>query len=171
MGVFDRSAGGFSVIFEDEYVAEALVVLEVEHAVAVTPEDVFHRALAERGQRGGVIGRLDDHFVRADAVHLVEKTFALAPEIAFDAKRRKFIGNHAHAPAGRVGAAVRAAVDKNFRRRFCFVARTEGAILAIGRERDAFAQEVVGAFSALGGNNYPAAGDWVFTKLRQRTPP
>src|SRR6266446_4671746 len=50
MRMFEGSAGGFSMILEDEDVAEALVVFQVEHAVAVSPQNVFDSA---RGKRLG----------------------------------------------------------------------------------------------------------------------
>ena len=53
----------------------------------------------KRRQRGGVIGRFDDDFMRADAVHFVEHAFACAIQIAFDAERGKFVGNYANVPA------------------------------------------------------------------------
>ena len=121
--MLDRRARGFAVILENQNVAEALVVFQVQHAVAVAPQHVFHGALRQRRQRRCMLRRFDDHFVRADAVHLVEETFAFAVQFAFDAQRRKFVGHHANAPAGRVGAAAVAAIDQNLRRRLRFTAR------------------------------------------------
>ena len=117
MGMLQRSAGGLAVIFENQDVAEALVVFQVEHAVAVRPQNVFDSAFSARlRERRGVIRRFDDHFVRADAIHLVEQAFAFAIEVAFDAQRRKFIRHDANAtsPACLFAAAV-AAVHQNFR--------------------------------------------------------
>ena len=74
-----------------------------------------------------MIGRFDDHFVRADAVHAIEQAVALAVEIAFDAERRKFIGDDAKRPAGRVSAAAVAAVGQNLGRRLALVAGAERA--------------------------------------------
>ena len=42
-----------------------------------------------------VLRRLDHDFVRADTLHLVEQSFALALQLAFDAEHRKLVGNHA----------------------------------------------------------------------------
>src|SRR5450755_220307 len=44
VGMLEGSAGGFAMIFENEDVAEALVVFEIEHAVAVGPQDIFDGA-------------------------------------------------------------------------------------------------------------------------------
>src|SRR5260370_40312181 len=113
MGMPEGSAGGFAVIFENEDVAEALVVFQVEHAVAVGPQNVFRSAGRERGERGHVVWRLDDHFVRADAVHFVKEAFAFAGEIALYAKRGGAIRGDANAPGWRVGAASVAAVNQS----------------------------------------------------------
>ena len=45
--------------------------------------------LRHRRQRLAVIGRLDDHFVRADTVHPIEQPLALPVEAAFDLQRRR----------------------------------------------------------------------------------
>src|SRR5258707_844900 len=161
-----RCAGGFSVIFEDQNVAEALVVFQVEHAVAVGPQNIFDGPRLESGERGHVVGRFDDDFVGADSIHFVEQAFAFAVEIAFDAERGKAVGNDANVPAGSVGAAAVAAVDENLGRRFAFSSGAEGAILG-PRDNHAFAEKIGGALSAIGGNDDPAARDGIFTQLRQ----
>src|SRR5579859_8045771 len=71
MRVLDGSAGGFAVILEDEDIAETLVVLEVEHAVAISPQDVFDGARRKSSERGGVFRSLDNDFMSADAIHFV----------------------------------------------------------------------------------------------------
>src|SRR6266436_687249 len=116
--MLEGSAGGFAVIFEDEHVAEALVVFQVEHAVAVGPQNILDGARRERGEGGHVVGRFDNDFVSADAVHFIEEAFAFAVEIAFNDERGEAIGNDANVPAGGVGAATIAAVNENFGRRF-----------------------------------------------------
>ena len=50
-----------------------------------------------------MLGRLDDHFVRADAVHAVEHALALAIQFAFDAQRRKLVGHYAQVQPGVLG--------------------------------------------------------------------
>src|SRR5712664_3715481 len=168
--MLEGSAGGFAVIFEDEHVAEALVVFQVEHAVAVGPQNILDGARRERGEGGHVVGRFDNDFVSADAVHLIEEAFAFAVEIAFNDERGEAIGNDANVPAGSIGAATIAAVNENFGRRFAFGAGAEGAILRAGDE-DAFAEEIGGALSAIGGDDDPTARDGIFTQLRQSEPP
>src|ERR1700674_1471629 len=170
MRVLEGSAGGFAVIFEDEDIAEALVVFEVEHAVAVSPQNIFDGARGKRSEGGHVVGRFDDYLVGADAVHFVEEAFAFTVEIAFDDERGEAIGDDANIPAGRVGAATVAAVNENFGRRFAFGAGTEGAILGAGDE-DAFAEKIGRALSAIGGDDDPTARDGIFTQLRQNKPP
>src|SRR5260370_37494786 len=147
MGMIDGRAGSFSVIFENEDVAKALVILEVQHAIPITPEDVFDGAFRQSGQRCTMVRRHDDHFVRADSIHLVKETFSFTVQFAFDAERGKFVRHNADAPAWRVWASAVPAVDENFRGSTGFVADTEGAILFFSWD-DALSQEVVGTLSS-----------------------
>ena len=112
-----------------------------------------------------MVGRLDNDFVRADAVHLVEHAFGLLVEIAFDAERGELIGDYANGPAGAVflgRAAVGAgAVGQDLWRRLALIAIAEGAEAAL--DPHGFAHKVGRAFSAIGGNDYPSAHDGVFS--------
>ena len=156
-----------AVIFENEDVAKAFVVFQVQHAVAVGPQDVFHGAFGKTRESGHVVGSFDDDFVGTDAVHLVKEAFAFAVKIAFDTKSWKFVGDYANAPAGSIFAAAIAAIDQNFRGSFCFASRAEGTILGI-RGDDAFTQKFVGSLAAFRRNNHPATGDGILPQLRQR---
>src|ERR1700674_972912 len=115
MRMIDRRTGRLTMVLENQDVAETLVILQIEHAVAVSPKHVFHRALRERRQRRRMVRRLDDHFMRADTIHLVKQPFAFAVQLTLDAERREFIRDHANAPAWRVGPAAIAAVHENLR--------------------------------------------------------
>src|SRR5580693_21674 len=98
------------MILENQDITKPLVILEIEHAIAVGPEDVLDSSIRQGSQSCQMVGSFDDHFVGADAVHFVEEAFAFAIEIAFDAKSRKFVGHYAHRPPWRVGAAIAASV-------------------------------------------------------------
>ena len=117
-------------------------------------------------QRELVIGRFDDHLVRAHAVHAVEHALAFAVETAFDAQRRKFIGHHAQRPSGRVPSAAVASVGQNFRRSLSFVAGTERTN-ADSLDLHALAHKIRRAPGAVRGNDDPAASDRVSAKFRQ----
>src|SRR5437667_3226127 len=73
--VFERGPGGVAVVFENQNVLEAPVLFEVEDPVAEGPEHVFDARHRHRRQGQVVVRRLNDHLVRADAVHLVVETF------------------------------------------------------------------------------------------------
>src|SRR5215467_14350451 len=110
MRVLKRSPGGFAVILKNENVLEAAVFLQIEDAVAEGPEHVFNALGGQAGEAQRVVGRLDDRFVGANSVHLVEHAFGLLGKIAFDTESRKLVGNHANGPSGAVflrGATVR----------------------------------------------------------------
>src|SRR5215472_9528630 len=148
------------MVFEDQHVAEALVVFEIEHAVAISPQDVFDGLLWKLSERGLVLRRFNDHFVGADAVHLVEKAFAFAVEFAFDAKGREAVRHHTDIPSRGIRSSAVAPVGKNFRWRFDFISRTEGTVLGAPR-KDALSQEIIGPLTAVGRNNHPATRDRV----------
>ena len=107
---------GIAMIFENERVAKPLIVLQVQHAIAIGPQNVLNRAVRQGGESALVIGGLNDHFVRAHAIHAVKQAIALAVEVAFDAQRGKFIGNYTNGPTGRIRASAVAPVGQNFRR-------------------------------------------------------
>src|SRR5258706_7694585 len=71
VAVLQGGAGVLAVVLEDQDVAEAVVVLEVHHAVPEGPEHVLDLLRRQLAQLLRVIGRLDDDLVRADPVHLV----------------------------------------------------------------------------------------------------
>src|SRR5712675_2639643 len=157
MRMLEGRTGSFAMVLENENVAEPLVVLQIQHAVAISPQNIFDGARRQAGQRGHVVRRFHDYFVRADAIHFVEKSFAFAIQIAFNSKRRKTVGDDTNVPARSIAAAV-APIDQNFRRRLAFGAGAEGAILWAG-DQDAFAEKIRWAFPAISGNDDPAARD------------
>src|SRR5208283_199906 len=162
MGMFDGSASGLAMILENKNVAEALVILKVEHAVAIGPEDVFNGLLRKLRKGGLMLRRLDNDFVRADAVHLVEQALALAVEFAFDAQCRKPIGDHANVPARSVRASAVAAIGQDFGRGLQFISRTKGTILR-RPGKHAFPEKIHGPLSAVRRNDYPTPSNRVFT--------
>ena len=106
----------------------------------------------------------------ADAIHFVEHAFGLAVKVALDSERGEFVRHHAHCPAGRVtlrlGAILVGTIGLNFRRGLAFVSVAKRAKAALHLYR--FAGKVSGAFGAVGGNNYPAADDGVFSEFGQK---
>src|ERR1700723_2915509 len=150
MSVLERGARRLTMIFEEKDVAEAAVIFQIEHAIAVSPENFLHRFLAKIRERLHVIRRFDDHFVRAHAVHAIEQAFALAIEATFNSQSRKFIRDDAQRPARRVLSCAVAAVGENFGRRLAFVAGAEGTG-GSPLDLNAFANEIEGPLATLGG--------------------
>ena len=159
--MLQRGAGRLAVVLEQHDVAEADVFLQVVDAIAERPQHFLDLPLGHLRHGQAVIGALDDHLVRADAVHLVVHAFALAVQLAFDAQRRKLVGHHAHAPSRLVRAAA-GAVGQHFGRGLLLVAVAEGA-KARGGRRHRLADEIGGAARAVGRDDYPAARDRVLT--------
>src|ERR1700721_1239142 len=169
MSVLERSTGRLAVIFEEQDVAEAAIVFQIEHPIAVRPENFLPRFFAQVRERLHVIRRFDDHFVRAHAVHAIEQAFALAIEAPFNSQSRKFIRDNAQRPARRVLSCTVAAVGENFRRRLAFIAGTERTG-GSSFDLNALANEIERPLATLGGNNNPAARDRIPAKLRQTSP-
>src|SRR5271155_1985133 len=113
-----------------------------------------------------MVRRFDDHFMRADSIHTVEKTFALAIQAAFDSKRGKFIGHYTERPSWRVLTAAVAAVGEDFGRRLPFISRTERTC-PVTFDLNAFANEIHGTLGAVRGNNHPAPCNGILAKFRQ----
>ena len=155
-----------AVVLEDHDVAEARVLLQVDDAVAVGPEDILDLLVRQVAQRQHVVGRLDDDLVRADAVHLVVEAVALLVEVALDPQGGELVGHHAQRQPGCVRAAARRPVGQDLGRRLGLVAGAERAEVAARRNRRARARSRW-ALGAVGGDDHPAAGDGVFAQFRQ----
>ena len=166
--MLQRRSRRLAVIFEDQNVLESLVALQIDHPVAERPDHVFHPLDGKVGERRAMFRCLDDHLMRAHAVHLVEHAFGRAVQTAFNAQRRKFVGDYAHPPSRRVARRLRPADDgravaQHFGRRLVLVARTKRAESAL--HLDGLAGKICGPLGAIGGDDHPAAGDRIFSKL------
>jgi hypothetical protein len=91
MRVFERLAGRLAVILEEQNVFETHIAAKVEHAIAVSPEEVLDPLLGHVAEGLHVLWRFDDHFVRADAVHLVVHAVGFAVHCAFDTQDGEFV--------------------------------------------------------------------------------
>jgi hypothetical protein len=150
-----------AVVLEDEDVAEPPILPQVEHTLAISPEDPLNRHGRQRGQGRVVLGRLDDHLVGADAVHLVEQALALSVEPTFHLQRRELVRHHTHVPPGTVRRRAVAAIRQHFARRVLLVALAERAYDA-GERRDVLETKRARALATLRGDNHPPARNRVF---------
>src|ERR1700735_384785 len=166
MRVFDGSSGGFSVVFKQKDVAEAAVVLQIQHAIAIGPKHFLDCLVVDGRKRGFVIRRFDDHFVRPDAVHAVEEAFAFPIQTTFDTESGKFVGHHAKRPSRRVFAAAVAAISENFGWSLSFIAGAERTV-RITLDLNALSDKIHGAFRAVGRDDDPTSRNRIFAKLRQ----
>ena len=170
MGVFERSARRLAVIFEQQDVAEAPIVLQIHHAITVGPQSFLDGAIRHRRHRKIVVRRFNNYFVSADAVHVIEEAVAFTIQAAFDSEGGKLVRHDANRPARSVPARAFAAVGEDFRRRHAFVSGAEGTN-TLAFNLDTFANKIARPFPALGGNDHPAAGNRIFAQLRQNTLP
>src|SRR5664280_1601962 len=148
------------MILEDHDVLEAPVLLQIDDAVPVRPQNVFNSLLRNGGQGGIVIGRLDDDLVRPNAVHLVEHALGLPVQAALDSECRKLVGHHAYRPIRCVTRSAVRAIRQHLGRGLAFIAVAERAKATLHFHR--LTAEVGGTFGAIGGNDYPSSNDWIF---------
>src|SRR5258708_3419403 len=169
MRMLQRSSGGFAMVFEDHDVLEAAVLFQVDHAVAEGPQNIFHSLYRHGGQRFPVVGRFNHPLMRAGSLPFVKHAISLVVQAAFDSQGGELVGYHAQVPAGSVAVAVFArTVGQNFRRCPVLIAGTERA--ETGTLNDgALTGEVAGALGAVGGDNYPAARDRIFSHAMHTT--
>src|ERR1700674_556720 len=157
--MLERSACGFSVILENQDVLEPPVFLEIQNAVAEGPKHVFDALGRQRRQAGIMIRRLDNEFMGADPVHLVEQAFGLPVEVPLNAQRRKLVGDNSHRPPGRIAlgrwTAIRVGtVSLNLGWGLALVPITEGTETTLNFHR--LTREICGTLGAISRNNYPA---------------
>src|SRR5579864_14140 len=171
MSMLERSSGGIAMVLENQNVLEPAVFLQVKDAVAEGPQYVFDSLGRQLRKCRIVIIGFDNHFVRADAVHLVEHALGLAVQIAFNSQSGEFVRDHPHSPAGRIAlrrtAILVGPVGLNLRRGLAFVPVAEGAETAL--HFYCVAGKVSGALGSVGRNDDPATDDRVFSKFRQFT--
>ena len=130
------------MVLEDEDVAQPAVLLQVQDPLAVRPQNALDFRLGHRSERPIVVRRLDDHFVRADAVHAIEHAVAFAIQRPFHLQRRKLVRHDPKIPPGRIRRAAVLAVRQDLRRRHRLAPRAEGTMLPPDRRRPLQAEVV-----------------------------
>ena len=103
--------------------------------------------------------------MRSKAVHPVIEPLRLAVKVAFNAKHGKLIRDYTSVPARRVRRSA-ASKRQDFRRSPAFITGTKRAYAYVLRNYLG-AREIGGALGAIGRYDDPAAGNWVFSELRQ----
>src|SRR5713226_7711282 len=158
------------MVFENEDVAKALIIFQIQHTVAIAPEHVLHGTFGQCGERCKMVWRFDHNFVRADSIHLVEETLSLAVQFTLDAQCWKLVGHNPDAPAGSIWASTVPPIDEDFRRGSSLIAHAERAILLFPWD-DTLTEKVVRTLPSFRRNDHPAARDRVLPQLRQSIPP
>ena len=155
---------GGSDVLEQHAVDQPVVLLEVDQAIAVGPEDLADVLLGQGGHALVMLGALDDDLVGADAGHHVVDAVAPLVEAPLDLQRGEAVGHHADPPARSVGPRAEAAIGEDLRRRPILVPLAERA--GGGRvRRRVLRAEVVGPLGPLVRDDHPAADDRVFPQV------
>ena len=89
-----RCPRGFAMIFEDQNVLKAAVLLKVDNAVTKCPEHVFNALVRHVGKSLAVIRGLNDHLMSANAVHAVVHAVGATIKATLNAKCGILIGNY-----------------------------------------------------------------------------
>src|SRR5271166_1514591 len=152
-----------TVVLKDHDVFEPLVLLQVEDAVAEGPQHILDALLRQRGQRGVVLGRLDDDLVRPDARHLIEHAYGGTVQTSFDAERWELIGDHAHRPALCIAACAVGPVRQNLGGRLALITRTKRAKAALHFDR--LAHKIGWALRAISRYDDPSSNDGIFAQF------
>ena len=150
------------MILEDQNVAEADVLLEIEHPLAKRPQHALDLRLGHRRERLVVIRRLDDHFMRTDAVHAIEHALGLPLEAAFHFQRGELVRHDPKVPAGPVRGAAVLPVRQDLVRRELLTAGAERTVLGAQRGHTVDA-EIARPLLTLGGDDHPPPSDGIFS--------
>src|SRR6516225_1343920 len=164
VGMFQRCSCGCAMVLEDHDVLEALVFLQIEDAVAEGPQHILNPLFGQRCQRLVMVRRLNNDFVRADAVHLVEHAIGRAVQAAFNLQCRKLVGHYTNRPTLGIAPGAVRTVSKHFGRCLAFVAGTKRAKSALQLHRLPY--KIGWALRAVSRDDYPSAYDGIFTKFR-----
>ena len=150
------------LILKEQDIFEPSVLLKIQDAVTVSPEDVLDGPHGHGRNRHLVVRRLDDNLVGADAIHLVVESFTLAVQCALNPQRGKLVGDNPQRPARGIPAAAIRPVGEDFRRCLGFVSETKGAE-STAVNLHFLAHEVGWPFGAIRSDDDPATRDRVLT--------
>ncbi len=164
VGVLQAGAGGGADVLEEHAVDQPRVLLQVDQAVAVGPEDLADIVLGEAGHADVVARALDDDLVGADARHLVVDPLAPLVQVPLDLQGGELVGHDPDAPAGPVGARPAVAIGEDLGRGLVLLPLAEGAEPPLGL-RLRLALEVVRPLRPLVRDDHPATDDRVLTQL------
>jgi hypothetical protein len=98
MGVGPLVTGEHALILEYSDVFEARIFFQVGDSGGPDPQDALDLFVAELRHAFVVIGRFDDHLVRAEGAHFVVHAFGEAAGFTLDAVERIGMGQDAHLP-------------------------------------------------------------------------
>jgi hypothetical protein len=170
MGVLQRRARRGAVILEHEDEPKTNVPLEIHHPIAVGPQDIFDRLGRQVGEGRFMIRRLNDDFMRADAVHSIVEAHAFPSHVAFHLERRKLIRDDAHGPPRSIRLAVLGSIGEDFMGRETLLAGTKGA--HVGRRLAGMRvfEKIARPAGPLRRNNNPTPDDRIATQFRHLLP-
>src|SRR5579863_499569 len=154
MSMFERCAGGLTLVFEQQNIAQTPVLFKVFHTLPERPQYLLNRLLRKIRDAQRMLRPFDDDFMCADSLHLVEESFTFALQITFNPEHREFVGDHPQRPSGLIGARA-VPVSEHLRRGLAFVTWTERTEAAGGHSRGWLANEIRGSPRPIGGDNDP----------------
>jgi hypothetical protein len=169
VGMLLAGAGAAAMVLEDGKVVDA--VIEAQRVIALLEygEDSGHLGVGHQRHATGVIGILDDDFVKSETLHRAPQMLQAAGGLDQAGERGVFVGHNANRPR----LAAIGGIARKFHRRFIFISRAEGASLHIPGDihhRGSMGRQVLGALGAFGGDDDPFFGEEVLSQLWHRGP-
>ena len=164
----ERRAGLRAEVLDDQKALEAEVAPQVAHALAPRPQHPLHLLARHRRQGRAMVGRFDDHLVRAKTAEPLKERLPGIAEVRFDPQRRLAIGDDADLPAGAVVGRAGRSPGENFaagERLLTLAERTQIAVHGADRRRPA---KGVARQPPFGRDDHVAAGDRVSSQFRHR---
>src|SRR5271157_1601315 len=96
-------ASSFAMIFKDENIAHAFILLQISNTRHVCTENLHDLSPFQLMQVAIMSGSLHYNLVRADAVHQVVDPFPPPSEVTFDPQLWVGVRHHPHRPSRSVG--------------------------------------------------------------------
>src|ERR1700758_935836 len=88
-----------AMVLEDQHVTEPFVMSEIEHPLAIGPQQLFDLMLLEVGKPAIMVGAFYQHLVRADSIHQIVQPVAAPSRRTLDAQCGELVAYRTHSPS------------------------------------------------------------------------
>jgi hypothetical protein len=152
------------MILKDHGIAKTNILLEVEHPVSVSPEDVLEIFRGKVGEGFVMVGSFDDYLVGSDAVHFVIEPHPFPVQFPLNPQSGEFVRHNPQTPSRTIPLTPFGSESHNLGRSFILVSRAERTKTPL--RAGLLNPEVRGSFASLRRNDHPSSSDRVLALLR-----